>query len=249
MRLFAGLASWEKRTSARPGYLCLATYGLIERMIGWSKNMGGAGLTAALPSSAAVRVTGAFVGSLCLHILLISLLEFSSGRVSYPVYYDRSALIAVLQVGLAKVAEQDGLTGEGEDGAASGKEVSRDPVAAARLGAASDKLGLPAGGQIYSPLDGLSKRPRLLRDPDFSQLEFVGLPASGRLGLKLWIGTSGLVEKVAIDPSDFPLEVLRSVEMAFKAARYSPAELNGVPIGVVLRIEVNFDAQMLVPGE
>jgi hypothetical protein len=57
------------------------------------------------------------------------------------------------------------------------------------------------------------------------------------------------VEKVAIDPSDFPLEVLRSVEMAFKAARYSPAELNGVPIGVVLRIEVNFDAQMLVPGE
>lgn len=189
------------------------------------------------------------MGSLCLHILLILLLEFSSGRVSYPVYYDRPALIAVLQVGGDKLAEQDGLAGVAEVGGASGKQVSREPVTGARLAPASDKQGLPAGGQIYSPLDGLSKRPRLLRDPDFSQLEFVGLPASGRLGLKLWVGTSGLVEKVAIDPSEFPVEVLRSVEMAFKAALYSPAELNGVPIGVVLRIEVNFDAQMLVPGE
>lgn len=164
-------------------------------------------------------------------------------------------MIAVLQVGLGKVAEQDVLPGVGGEEAASGmfgpegKPVSFEPVASGQPEAAPDKLGLPAGGQIYSPLDGLSKRPRLLRDPDFSQLEFVGLPTAGRLGLRLWIGTSGQVEKVAVDPSDLPEDVLRSVETGFKAARYSPAELNGVPIGVVLRVEVNFDAQVLVPGE
>lgn len=183
---------------------------------------------------------------MCLHVFLIALLEFSSGLVSYPVYYDKPALIAVLQKGGGEVAGKGLVSGLLTE---AGGQVSFEPVASGRQEAMSDKLGLPAGGEIYSPLDGLSKRPRLLRDPDFSQLEFVGFPTAGRAGLKLWIGTSGLVEKVEIDPSGFPDAVLRCIETAFKAARYAPAELNGVPVGVALRVEVSFDAQMLVPGE
>jgi hypothetical protein len=66
------------------------------------------------------------------------------------------------------------------------------------------------------------------------------LATSGRLVLKLWISDRGEVVETLTERSDLPAEFVQGVASAFRRARFSPGERNGMPVGSIIRIEVNY---------
>ena len=65
--------------------------------------------------------------------------------------------------------------------------------------------------------------------------------ASGKLVLKLWINELGLIADIAVEQSGLPEAFSRTAVAAFKDLRFAPGERNGLAVGTVMRIEVNYD--------
>ena len=103
----------------------------------------------------------------------------------------------------------------------------------------SDLFPLPA--PRYYSTDQLTKRPQPIGAADLDTPEIRPILASGTIILKLWISSLGIVSSVDVEKSDLPEHFLKVAVEAFAQLRFVPGELNGQPVGTMMRIEVTYD--------
>lgn len=110
----------------------------------------------------------------------------------------------------------------------------------------ADLLPIPA--PVYYTTDQLTKRPQPTVSTELDPPELMPIVASGTIILKLWISDLGEVSEVEIEESAMPEAFTRQAVAAFKHLRFLPGERNGVRVGTVMRIEVNYlDGRVLPP--
>jgi Gram-negative bacterial TonB protein C-terminal len=109
-------------------------------------------------------------------------------------------------------------------------------------------LPIPFAETVYYTTDQLTKRPELLSDSpklDVPEIELVF--TAGTVILKLWINELGVVNSVDIEESSVPAAIAETAAAAFGKLLFAPGELNGRPVGVLMRIEVTYDDGVLLP--
>ncbi len=101
---------------------------------------------------------------------------------------------------------------------------------------------LPIPAPAYYTSDQLTRRPKPLAAP---KLEVPPQLApsfdSGKVILKLWINELGAVTSTEVELSEVPEAVSALAAAAFAKLRFVPGEINGRPVGVMMRIEVTYD--------
>jgi TonB family protein len=134
------------------------------------------------------------------------------------------------------------LSGEGEH--VPGFSLSERVPGGVRRAEADQTAGaglLPVPGLAYYTTDRLTRRPQPLFPADLEPPELRPIIASGNIIVKLWISDRGEVAEVEVERSEMPPTFVRAAVAAFKRVRFSPGELNGRPVGTVMRVEVNYD--------
>jgi hypothetical protein len=100
---------------------------------------------------------------------------------------------------------------------------------------------LPIPAPTYYTTDQLTKRPRPTAEADLDTPEIRPIFASGTIILKLWINELGDVIAVDVEKTDLPEIFSRTAAAAFRNLRFVPGEINGRPVGSMMRIEVTYD--------
>lgn len=77
-------------------------------------------------------------------------------------------------------------------------------------------------------------------DPAFP----LGAPDTGRVMLRLFIGTDGLVEEIVVEESEPPGIFERAAAQAFAAAQFTPGKIRGEAVKTLMTIEVLFGAPL-----
>ena len=106
---------------------------------------------------------------------------------------------------------------------------------------------LPISAPTYYTTDQLTKRPQAISDPKLDVPEIEPIFASGKVILKLWINELGTVISVDLEESDLPEAVSATAVAAFGKLRFVPGEINGRPVGAMMRIEVTYDNNTTPP--
>lgn len=101
---------------------------------------------------------------------------------------------------------------------------------------------LPIDAPIFHTADQLTQRPRPINPPNLDALATGNPPPLGNVILRLWIADSGRVVSVEIEESQVPPEAANAAAAAFAKLRFAPGEINGRPVGAIMRIEVTYDA-------
>lgn len=118
--------------------------------------------------------------------------------------------------------------------------ATQEAVAPASSPASGQGGLLPIAAPAYFTTDQLSKPPRLLHEADLDAENLRVLATSGKLVLRLWINDRGEVVETSTERSDLPPEFVQSVSAAFRRARFAPGEREGLAVGSIIRIEINY---------
>lgn len=102
---------------------------------------------------------------------------------------------------------------------------------------------LPIAAPAYYTTDQLSKRPQMLPEAPLDEDNLRVLAASGKVVLRLWISDRGEVVASEIERSDLPAEFSASVAAAFRRVRFAPGERAGLPVGSIIRVEINYSEE------
>lgn len=100
---------------------------------------------------------------------------------------------------------------------------------------------LPIPAPTYYTTDQLTKRPQPTAEAELDAPEIRPILASGTIILKLWINELGDVISVDVEKTDLPEIFSRTAVAAFRNLRFVPGEINGQPVGTMMRIEVTYD--------
>lgn len=84
----------------------------------------------------------------------------------------------------------------------------------------------------------LTRRARVLEDIEPSPDELEGMPGSGKVILMLFISETGKVDRVEVELSRLEEPFPSSLSRQFLAARFAPAERDGIPVKSRMRVEV-----------
>lgn len=84
----------------------------------------------------------------------------------------------------------------------------------------------------------LTRRARVLEDIEPSPDELEGRPGSGKIVLVLFISETGKVDRVELESSRLEEPFPSSLSRQFLAARFAPAERDGIPVKSRMRVEV-----------
>lgn len=98
-----------------------------------------------------------------------------------------------------------------------------------------------ADSAAFLPASALTRRPDLVEMPPLDSDETRLIVASGRVEIVLWIKPGGEVAQVDVVDSNVPEVLSEHVRKAFSAARFTPPEKDGQPVGARMRIEVNYE--------
>ena len=119
------------------------------------------------------------------------------------------------------------------------RAADEEPRPAPERALGIDLLPIPA--PAYYTTDQLTKRPQPISEPTLLTPELDPLIPSGKVVLKVMINELGKVISVEVEKSDVPEAVAASAAAAFGKLRFMPGEINGRPVGSILRIEVTYD--------
>ena len=124
---------------------------------------------------------------------------------------------------------------------------SPEPAAVeARLSRGLDLLPVPAAP--YLTTDRLTKQPLATSHPSLTVPRKTARHVSGKVMLRLWINELGGVDEVEIEGGDLPGTVSSLAAAAFRNLQFVPGEVDGRPVGVLLRIEVVYvDGKVTLP--
>jgi TonB family protein len=123
--------------------------------------------------------------------------------------------------------------------AAGGGRANEEPRPALERALGIDLLPIPA--PTYYTTDQLTKGPRPTSAPRLNVPELGAMFASGKVILKVWINDLGNVVSVDVEKSEVPEAVSATAAAAFGKLRFLPGELNGRPVGAMMRIEVTYE--------
>jgi hypothetical protein len=140
----------------------------------------------------------------------------------------------VLENAPAKAAENSAAGASAESQAPRAAEEEPRPAVERTLGA--DLLPIPAPG--YYTTDQLTKRPQPTSQPRLLAPELGPAIPSGKIILKLWINELGNVASAEVEKSELPESMSASAAAAFGKLRFEPGQINGRPVGTLMRIEV-----------
>ena len=101
------------------------------------------------------------------------------------------------------------------------------------------KLGIVE--PTYFPTSRLTSRPRPLSEPKL-QLPSGWLEAFGQTTLTLYVDATGKVDTLVIRRTNLPPELENVVRDAFQNLRFSPGEIDGIPVPSVMTIETDIYA-------
>lgn len=90
----------------------------------------------------------------------------------------------------------------------------------------------------YYPPEELTRRASIVRDLDPQLGGLADVPGVGKAILRLWINEAGGVDRVETESSTLQEVFAQAVSEGFLAARFQPAEREGVPVKSLMRIEV-----------
>lgn len=116
---------------------------------------------------------------------------------------------------------------------------------AQHLSEGADLLPIPA--PLYYTTDQLTKRPQSNGITELDPPDLLPIVAAGKIVLKLWISDLGEVNEVEIEKSEMPEAFSRQAVAAFKRLRFLPGEKNGVRVGSIMRIEVEYNDVRVLP--
>jgi TonB family protein len=100
---------------------------------------------------------------------------------------------------------------------------------------------LPIPAPTYYTTDQLTKRPQPIAAAELDAPETRPIIASGTIVLKIWISERGDVISVDVEKTDLPEIFSRTAVAAFGKLRFVPGEINGQPVGTMMKIEVTYD--------
>jgi TonB family protein len=100
---------------------------------------------------------------------------------------------------------------------------------------------LPIPAPAYYTTDQLTKRPQPIGAAELDTPEIRPIIASGTIVLKLWINELGNVTSVDVEKSDLPPMFSETAAAAFRNLHFVPGQLDGRPVGTVMRIEITYD--------
>lgn len=98
---------------------------------------------------------------------------------------------------------------------------------------------------VFYPADQLSVRPRALDEPLLQTPALDSLVATGEIEFTLWIDERGRIADLSVERSDLPEAFAQTATDAFRALRFAPGEIDGQPVGTVLRIAVRYEDERL----
>lgn len=101
--------------------------------------------------------------------------------------------------------------------------------------------GLPILEPRYFTTDELTKRPQPTSEAKLDTPEISKIIAAGKVILQIWVDEFGDVVDVELEKSELPDAFSRVVVEAFKSLRFTPGERYGRRVGVVMKIEVNYE--------
>jgi TonB family protein len=100
----------------------------------------------------------------------------------------------------------------------------------------------PLPGPAYHTPDVLTVRPRPLEPIEPAYPFRTRELARGRIILRLMINSGGTVDRVLVEESDLGNKFEDAAVSAFAAARFSPGQIDGTPVGSQMRVEVTFES-------
>lgn len=139
----------------------------------------------------------------------------------------------------------------------SGLEQQR-PVDSLPPSAAAISTASPGnGGRPHEPTAGVpvpvyfantevTRPPAPLTEIDLEADGMRGKPGSGTLVMTLFINETGSLDRAAVETTSLGPELQAAVTRQFEAARFKPAEIDGIPVKSRMRIEVRV-APLLTP--
>jgi TonB family protein len=149
------------------------------------------------------------------------------------------------QRGPAAAVAATSATGASATAVPKSSQATEEPSPAADQTKGVDIVPIPA--PIYYTADQLTKRPQPISAPRLDTPEIGLIFTSGSVILKLWINELGDVISVDIEESDVPEAIAASAVAAFKTLRFAPGEINGRPVGALMRIEVTYNEDGMMP--
>jgi hypothetical protein len=108
---------------------------------------------------------------------------------------------------------------------------------------------LPITAPAYFAPDQLTKRPQAMSVPSLAVPETAPAFGTGKVVLKVWINDHGGVDSVDVETSDVPEAVAGTAAAAFRKLHFVPGEINGRPVGSLLKIEVVYEEGMREDSE
>ena len=116
----------------------------------------------------------------------------------------------------------------------------------ARLSRGLDLLPVPAAP--YFTTDRLTKQPLATSQPSLTVPRKTARHVSGKVMLRLWINELGGVDEVEVESGDLPGTVSSLAAAAFRKLQFVPGQVDGRPVGVLMRIEVVYvDGKVTLP--
>ena len=187
------------------------------------------------------RLLGALMASCLLHAAVIALPYFGTSATLSRATVLRPGPTRVLHVRLvldtaAPPAVADGSAAGAGAADSQGRRPDEAPRPAAERTLGNDLLPIPA--PAYYTTDQLTKRPQPTSQPRLLTAELGPSPPSGKVILKVWITELGNVASVEVEKSELPEAMAASAAAAFGKLRFVPGQLNGRPVGSMMRIEV-----------
>ena len=127
--------------------------------------------------------------------------------------------------------------------------VTAEPMASTHVAAPA---GAPGTSAIADEGVALDYVPRALLSVAPTPVQAVEVPFPSavedvlhvRGELSLFIDERGVVQRVRVDGSPIPPVLEDAARNAFLRARFTPGEVDGRPVRSLIRIEVNFDAEL-----
>ena len=98
----------------------------------------------------------------------------------------------------------------------------------------------------YYPTDKLTRKPHALSDVWVESEGESPLVPAGKVVVRLKVDVQGNVVEAEAERSDFSNEVSALFLDAFRRVRFSPGEIDGSPVAVVIRIEAGYETLNLV---
>ena len=206
------------------------------------------------PDTYSKRFYAALMVSCLLHAALIFLPYVGANRiVSRPAMQggQKPARARILNATLVRESEPAATVAENSVAGASAADLPARPLASEEprpaLNPATGIDVLPIPAPTFYTTDQLTKRPQPISDPNLDTPEIAPIFASGTVVLKLWINELGAVVSVDLEQSDLPEEISATAVAAFGKLRFVPGEINGRPVGTMMRIEVTYDDSTTPP--